>query len=385
MSVPALITGRRRAALSVAAAVLAAALALAIGILVGPSVRSPAQAVADAAPPASSPVTVAAERRVLAEPVITRGTVRPGTSVKVTAPAGLSGDTAVVTRVVVRAGTPLDEGTVLAEVSGAPLFGLVLPFPLYRDMGGGMRGPDVTAVQTALRRLGTGVRATGTFDAATGRAVERLYRSRGYPPPRQGKSAMLPRTGIVALDRDGRTVSAVRVRVGSVLRDPAPVLLELDTAEVTVRATVDAGQRALVRTGTTAAVVDESGGAVARAVVRAVADRPGADGYTVTLAFTGDVLPPVEDRTVLVTIDPARKTGPVLAVPVAAVYARPDTVTFVTVEGEGRRLTDVVVGTGRIAGGWVHVTPKGPGLDAGTRVVVGRSGGAPGAGGEDGP
>jgi hypothetical protein len=393
MSGSALVKRRRRAVLSVAAAVLAATLALTVGILIGPAVRSPAQAVADAGPPEASLVTVAAERRVLAEPVIARGTVRPGTSVKVTAPAGLGGDTAVVTRLTAKTGTPLREGAIFAEVSGAPLFGLVLPFPLYRDLSTGMRGPDVTAVQKALRRLGTPARVTGTFDTATERALAGFYRARGYEPPRpqaaqdpaatpsgrpsadapEAATATLRRTDVVALDRDARTISAVRVGVGSVLSGANSVLLELDTAAVTVQTKVDKKQRALVRTGGTAEIVDETRGTTVKAVVRRVADQAGADGYEVSLAFTGPALSPGEDHTVLVTLDPVRDTEPVLAVPVAAVYSRPDGITFVTVEEKDHSLSDVEVDTGKVAGGWVQVTPERAGFEADARVVVGSS------------
>ncbi|WP_055710904.1 peptidoglycan-binding protein [Streptomyces torulosus] len=384
---------RHRSVLSVAAAVLAATLALTVGILIGPAVRSPAQAVADAGPPEASLVTVAAERRVLAEPVIARGTVRPGTSVKVAAPAGLGGDTAVVTRLTAKTGTALREGDIFAEVSGAPLFGLVLPFPLYRDLSTGMQGPDVTAVQKALRRLGTSAQVTGTFDTATERALVGFYRARGYEPPRpqaphdpavapfgkpsanapEAATVILRRTAVVALDRDARTISAVRVKVGSVLGDANSVLLELDTAAVTVQVKVDKKQRALVRTGGTAEIVDETQGTALKAVVRRVADRAGADGYEVSLAFTGPALSPGGDHTVLVTLDPMRDTEPVLAVPVAAVYSRPDGTTFVTVEGKDHSLTDVGVDSGKVAGGWVQVTPERTGFTAGARVVVGSS------------
>lgn len=389
MTASALRRRRRRAVLSVVGTVAVAAVALLVGMVAGPAVRSPAQAVAEAAPPAPTPVTAAAERRVLTEPVITRGTVQPGSAVKLTAPDGLSGVAAVVTRMTAHAGTPLREGTVFAEVAGQPVFGLVLPFPLYRDLTVGLRGPDVTEVQKALRRLGTAGPATGTFDAATAQALERFYHARGYdvpkgaaatrPPEDQTAAApgepMLRRIDVVRLDRDGRTITAVPAQVGSVLNGTASVLVELDASAATVQAKVDQAQRALVAPGSTAKVTDEAQGTTAEAVVRTVAGQADADGYAVTLAFAGPALPPGPDHTVLVTVDPPADAAPVLAVPVSAVYSRPDGTTFVTVVGRVRARTDVVVRTGKVAGGWVEVTPDADAFGPGAQVVVGSSAG----------
>ncbi|MEV4143562.1 peptidoglycan-binding protein [Amycolatopsis sp. NPDC049691] len=387
MTASALRRRRRRAVWSVLGTVAVAAVALLVGMVAGPAVRSPAQAVAEAAPPAPAPVTAAAERRVLTEPVITRGTVQPGSATKVTAPEGLSGVTAVVTRMSARVGTPLHEGTVFTEVAGEPVFGLVLPFPLYRDLTPGIRGPDVTEVQKALRRLGAACPVTGTFDAGTSQAVDRFYRARGYDVPRGGAATQPPenqaaaappepilrRVDVVRLDRDGRTITAVPAQVGTVLNGAASVLLELDAGAATVQAKVDPAQRALVRPGSTAKVTDEAQGTTVEAVVRTVADQADADGYAVTLAFTGPVLPPGPDHTVLVILDPAADATPVLAVPVSAVYSRPDGSTFVTVVGRDRARTDVVVRTGKVAGGWVEVAPDSNAFGPGAQVVVGAS------------
>jgi peptidoglycan hydrolase-like protein with peptidoglycan-binding domain len=402
---------RRRSVVLVVAVLAVATGALLAGILLGPSVRSPAQAAADAAPPAPSLVTVAAERRVLAESVVVRGTVAAGQSVKVMAPAGLAGPSAVVTGVSGKRGRPAREGAVLMEVAGAPLYGLVLPFPLYRDIQAGARGPDVKAVQRALRRLGYRTPVSGVFDAGTQDGLRRFYRARGYDvpsaastddpakAPADGQSKpdpakpdpaksdpradtaggttapMLPRAHVVRLDRSDRIISAVPLGVGAVVTAPETVVLELDAGAATVQASLGQEQRALVDVGSTAEIVDEVKGTRSAATVRHIADEPTqtdqGSGFAVQLAFTGKAMTPVKGHSVLVTIGASGKASPVLAVPVTAVYSRPDGTTFVTVTGAGGRTSDVAVSTGKSAGGWVEIKGE---VEAGALVAVGLSG-----------
>src|SRR4051794_20768119 len=83
---------RRRIRLLAAAGVVAGVLALfGVSLVAGPRLRSPQQAAADAAAPPASLITVAAQERVLTEPVVLRGKVVPGASVKVHPPAAALG------------------------------------------------------------------------------------------------------------------------------------------------------------------------------------------------------------------------------------------------------------------------------------------------------
>lgn len=382
------------------AAVVTVVAAMAFGVILGPRVKSPAQAVADAAPPRASLVTAMVERRVLAETVVLRGTVEPGASIKLAIPAGLEGPTAVVTAVPAEPGSPLREGAVLVEVAGAPIFGLVLPFPLYRDLTDGVSGPDVREVQRALTRLGYRTTVDGTFGSGTQDALRRFYRARGYqvpenvastgdpattdepappagqpPPTRPTRTPMLPRTHVVRLDKPDRTISTVPVRVGTVLTEPAAVLAELDAGSATISAVATQQQVALLVPGTAAEIVDDVRGQDSTAAVRTVATEPtqadAGAGFQVRLVFTGTELTPTPNHTVRVTVGAALDAAPVLAVPVTAVYSRPDGTTFVTVVDDRERTVDVTVRTGRSAGGWVEIAPHGGSVGVDDRVVVG--------------
>lgn len=87
----------------------------------------------------------------------------------------------VVTRLSLKPGRKLANGSLGAEISGRPLFLLEGAFPAYRDLSEGMQGTDVRQLQQALGQL-YGTPVTGTFDDRTARDLKRLYRSAGYRP-----------------------------------------------------------------------------------------------------------------------------------------------------------------------------------------------------------
>ncbi|MFD9266361.1 peptidoglycan-binding protein [Streptomyces goshikiensis] len=158
--------------------VVGGAVLMAVGALLATAVvKSPAQLAAEAGPPAQGVLTAEVERRVLAETVVTRGTVVADQSVTV-APPG------VVTKLPLKAGDPVAAGRLLAEVSGRPVFALRGAVPMYRDLVPGATGDDVAQVQAALRELGhgTGTDPKGVFGPGTKAALAELYRAVGYAP-----------------------------------------------------------------------------------------------------------------------------------------------------------------------------------------------------------
>ncbi|BCL20905.1 peptidoglycan-binding protein [Streptomyces tuirus] len=153
-------------------------------------VKSPAQAAAEARPPAPDVLTAPVERRVLADTVVTRGTVSSSQTVDI-APAGTAAEDVarpVVTKIMVRSGQTFRGGRVLVEVSGRPVFALRGALPVYRDLKPGSRGDDVRQLQKALRELGhgTGADAAGTYGPGTKQAVAALYAAIGYEPVTAG-------------------------------------------------------------------------------------------------------------------------------------------------------------------------------------------------------
>jgi len=162
---------------------VAAAVAVVLAFLVGTHVRSPWEVAVENSH-AHPLVTATAETRtlVVADGEVT-GTVALGRTQDVVVPAG-DGTRAVVTATPLAAGAALEPAAVVVEVSGRPVIGWDLPFPLYRDLRGGMSGPDVRAVQEALHDAGHDVgRVDGVYGPGTARAVEALYREAGAEPP----------------------------------------------------------------------------------------------------------------------------------------------------------------------------------------------------------
>jgi hypothetical protein len=170
------------------ALVLGIAVLLAVGAwLAGRQVRSPAQVAAETAPPNPSAITVPVERQVLASEVIVRGTVRYGSPQPVVLPtsevkqAGAGAEEIVTTRP--RRGSTVSEGDVVMSVSGRPVFVLGGAQASHRDLGPGVRGPDVEQLESALARMGFEPGPIdGRYDGRTGAAVAAWYDEGGWAP-----------------------------------------------------------------------------------------------------------------------------------------------------------------------------------------------------------
>lgn len=164
---------------------LAAGAALLTGALVWAAFgigQTPGQLAADAKPPHPSVVTARVEERQLGESVALSGTFVANQSTASSIDASL--DQPVVTALRTTVGAAVNEGDVVAEVSGRPVIVLRGDVPVYRTLASGSTGRDVSMFQASLGRiLGREIPGTGTFDAATRRALHDLYQLRGYDDP----------------------------------------------------------------------------------------------------------------------------------------------------------------------------------------------------------
>ncbi|MCY0938801.1 peptidoglycan-binding protein [Streptomyces sp. H34-S4] len=170
----------------VAAVAGGAALLAGAGVAASAVIKSPAQVAADAGPPPMDVLVARVEKRVLRDTVILRGTATATQTVQVTPTARAEGVAApVVTKVAATAGSPVEAGRVLLEVSGRPVFVLPGRLPVYRDLKPGATGEDVKQLQQALAGRGhpTGGDKAGTFGAGTKTALTAFYRSIGYDAP----------------------------------------------------------------------------------------------------------------------------------------------------------------------------------------------------------
>ena len=146
--------------------------------------RSPAELAAETEPPEPSEVTVPVERTELVSDVIVRSTVQFDEPFPVSLAGSLDVDGELIVTRVPEEDTEVDEGDILLEVSGRPVFVLSGEIPMFRDLRPGASGEDVEGLQAALDRLGYDLGSVdGELGAATQAAIEALYEDAGFTPP----------------------------------------------------------------------------------------------------------------------------------------------------------------------------------------------------------
>ena len=140
-----------------------------------------------------------------------------------------------------KVGQVVRQGQVLYRVSGRPVVLLYGPVPAYRTLSYGMTGRDVTALNTALAKLGYGW-ARHSFGLETVRALERLQHHLGVA--RTGELAL---GDAVFLPRAAR-VTARQAVPGAPAR-PGMALLSASETRPIVTVDLDAAQQTQVRKG----------------------------------------------------------------------------------------------------------------------------------------
>jgi HlyD family secretion protein len=393
-------------------------------------VKSPAQAAADARPPAADVLTAPVERRVLADTVVTRGTVSASQTVDVTATGSGAdgGQKPVVTKVMVRSGQTFPAGRVLFEVSGRPVFALRGTLPVYRDLKPGAHGDDIRQLQLALRGLGhpTGSDRLGTFGPGTKHAVAGLYEAIGYDPVTTDADAadsaraevkrtqraldrltgrhaggedlryaredladarsalakaeavsgpMVPASEVVFLSGFPARVDSLGARVGSA---PQEKLAAVSAGRLVIKGSLSLQDKGLVHPGQKVGIYSEVTGDELSGTVDTVADAPttadadaedsgqGAEGYTVTVTPRTPLPARLAGQDVRLTVEAASSGRKVLVVPVTAISAGADARTTVTVLDRSGSRRRVEVRAGTSGDGYTAVTPVG-----GARLTAG--------------
>lgn len=373
-----------------------AALCLGSGFAAGTLVRSPAQVAADADPPApnvlTSPVTTGSVTRA----IVVRGTVTRGSSVSVDAGTA-EGTDAVVTRRPLALGQSVRAGMVLAEVSYRPVIALGGRVPMIRDLTVGSTGPDVAALQEAVRALGWAIYdSPGVFGSSTSAALTEVYESVGYEvPTRLVAAPAAPQASVSrsSADQDAArpvaqvvakkselamigglpgTVTAMDGRVGATAGEG---VVTISTAPATVRTSIAPSQRSLVEVGDPVSLSSASPQYRSRARVTqvgaAVQDQE-TGAYSVPLTITpAKPLPDgVLEKGLEVRIDVEKAADQGLIVPVAAVWTTADGSTSVSKVVDGRTV-EVEVTVLETGNGRARVTAGSGDLATGDPVRVG--------------
>jgi hypothetical protein len=269
------------------------------------------------------------------------------------------------------------QGTVLYQVSGAPVVLLYGTVPAYRNLSEGMTGPDVTELNADLVRLGYATRAAlgprpgwDYFSSETAYALELLQSHLEVTAPdgslALGQAVFLP--GAVKITALGTGV----VPAGAAT--PGTVLLTASSTTPVVTLNLDVGQHSEVKAGDNVTISLPDGTTTPGVVssVGTVGTTNSSSGTTtipVEVALTHpEAAGRLNQAPVTVSITTGRVSN-VLVVPVNALLARPSGGYAVEETGPGsHHLVAVSVGMFDDAAGLVQVS--GPGLASGQHVVV---------------
>lgn len=174
-------TSRKRLFLAVVAVAVAFG---AGGYLLGQQLESPEDARAEVAAPAASLIAVPVEATALSNDVVVRGDAEFEGAVDLELDSALGdGASRVVTGRVPVIDTEVNEGDVIIEVSGRPVFVLGGDLPTFREFKPGLEGDDVLQLETSLARLGfLTVDPDRLYGSATEDAISAMYEAAGYEP-----------------------------------------------------------------------------------------------------------------------------------------------------------------------------------------------------------
>lgn len=356
-------------------------------------VKSPAQRAAEAAPPTPSTLTAAVEKKVLTQSVVVRGEVASPGNVSVSGTLGASDGPLIVTKLPVKPGAGVQNGQLIAEISGRPLLAFAGDVPAYRDITVGTTGDDARQLQADLVALGyLPSSASGDkFTVAASRALRAFMKKAGYATELDGSGyPMLRLCNAVFLPTLPATVASVGATVGANLSGAQQPLLSITTGRLSVSATVPQGSQTGLKAGQHVAIADDvrgrttagtiasigafsTGAAAAGSATSERASGAGAvPGYPVVVQpdapLSGDWL----GANVKLTVVTGTTTEPVLVVPVAAISTTADgqaSVTVLTPTGARERIPVTV---GLISAGVAAVRAQSSStLKAGARVVLG--------------
>ncbi|MER5882541.1 peptidoglycan-binding protein [Streptomyces sp. NPDC001941] len=203
---------------------------------------------------------------------------------------------------------------------------------------------------------------------------------------------MLPAAEAVFLSGFPARVDRLAAAVGEEAKGE---LLTVSAGALVVNGTLDRDRAGLVRAGQAVELLSEATGASATGTVASVARAPagqggqdtGADagaadgtdpgagaagGYLVRVVPSRPLPAELAGQDVRLTVTAATSRGPVLVVPLSAVYAGADGRTRVTVYGSGGARREVEIATDLTGDGSVAVRPLGgAALRAGDQVIVG--------------
>jgi hypothetical protein len=385
---------RRRAILL--AIVIVALIAAVGGLLLSTFIKSPADLAAQSQPPGLTQLTATVRRQVISSTVLAQGVVSQPAEVSGPAASGGGGSAGaqpIVTQIFLHTGTDVTPGSVILEVAGRPVFVFAGTIPAYRNLVPGESGEDVAELQLGLESLGFGVGddTIGVYGPGTASGVAAFYQSIGYSAPmistgpKADRGAMMPLSEFMFVPRFPAHLASIGAKVGGTAKG---ALVTLSMGNPAIAGQLNPNDRGLVRPGVKVKITDTVTGKSVRGRVTSVKSRTETKG-----SISGGIFLPMRikpsrplstsliGQNVTLTITAAHSSGPVLAVPEAAVFASVNGSTYVTRVTAAHSQVRVPVRTGITGDGLVEITPVSGGtLAAGDAVLTGENYVRPGSG-----
>jgi peptidoglycan hydrolase-like protein with peptidoglycan-binding domain len=380
----------RRRRIFVLAVVALVVVAVAGALLLATAIKSPAQQAAETKAPAQTQLTVPVQKTVLSTTVLAQAVVGPPREVSPSSIGGGGGSASqdiqqIVTKIYRTSGSYVGQGMVILEVAGQPFFVLQGTVPAYRNLEPGESGEDVSELQEDLGSLGYGLGSDtlGDFGPGTSAAVDAYYQAIGYTAPqvsqapKADRGAMIPLGQYSFVPRLPAKIVKLDLTVGQSAQGGGLILA---LGSPVIEGQLSPSSAGLVRPGMKVTITEPGTGRTVRGRVTSVAHSTAttasiSGGLYVAMGVQPDRALPLSlvGQDVSVTIATAHSSGPVLAVPEAAVFAGADGRTYVTkVSGAGH--VRVPVRVGLTGSGLLQVRADHAGtLTAGDQVIIGEN------------
>jgi len=382
--------GRRRRIVLLAVIGLAV-LAAAGGLLVSTTIKSPAQQAAETQAPGLTRLTAPVQDTVIRNTVQADGLITKPPQISSLSSGGGGGGAGnaqqVVTKIFHPPGSFVAPGNVIIEVAGRPFIVLQGTVPAYRDMAPGESGSDIAQLQAGLAALGffTGGDASGVYGPGTSAAVAAFYQSLGYSAPpapagRKGhRGVEFPLSEIMFVPRFPAQVVKLGGGVGSIVNGS---LVTLSLGSPSVKGQLNPAFGALVHPGMRVTIGTQGSPATAHGTIASVSTKAqtaksisGGLYYPVHIRLRHPLPPSMgPGQDVILSIQAAQSSGPMLAVPEAALFGGQDGrdyVSKVTGPDTAARVPVIVVTEGD---GLVGIRPvPAAALKPGDQVVTGEN------------
>jgi len=274
----------------------------------------------------------------------------------------------------------------IIEVAGRPFFVFQGTVPAYRDMAPGESGSDIAQLQAGLESLGFSIGDTsGVYGPGTSAAVAAFYNSLGYPAPaaptgsKGHRGAEVPLSEIMFVPRFPAQVIKLGGHVGSVVSGS---LVTLSLGSPSIHGQLNPAFGSLVRPGMRVTITTQGSPATVHGTIASVGRKAqtsksisGGLYYPMHIKLRKPLPPSMgPGQNVILSIQAAQSSGPMLAVPEAALFGGQDGKDYVSKVTGPNTATRIPVTVVTEGDGLVGIRPDPAGaLKPGDQVITGEN------------